>query len=137
MTKYIMLDTLRPNNWFLDRNKLDRIREIWRDGNQGSLPAVEVILIDNEFSLIDGHCRAFVAMENGAGGIMAEIKEPAQLSQNLDWLIIFHRQGPYIGVKNLRDLGKRIIDFKSSDLRSPYNSRRMMSRKVEMAPNRT
>jgi hypothetical protein len=62
MTQYIKLDKLRPNNWFLDRTKLNRIREAWNQGNQRLLPAVLVTIIDGEFSLVDGHCRAYAAL---------------------------------------------------------------------------
>jgi hypothetical protein len=115
MTKFVKLDQLRPNNWFLDKIKLDRIREIWKRGDQNLLPAVMVTIIDDELSLIDGHCRAYVALENGAGGILADVIEPGQLEKNREWLIIFHRQGPYIGIRNIRDLGRRIIDTKSAE----------------------
>jgi hypothetical protein len=125
MTKYVNINRLRPNNWFLDKSKLEHIREIWNRGEQGELPAVEVTLIDNELSLIDGHCRAFVALENGAGAILANVVEPSQFSHNLDWLIIFHRQGPYVGVKNINDLGKRVIDSKSVETRPTHISQRL------------
>ena len=60
MTKYVTLNKLRPNNWFLDRKKLENIRMAWRDGKQHLLPAIFVTTIDGELSLLDGHCRAYV-----------------------------------------------------------------------------
>jgi hypothetical protein len=64
MTKYLELDKLRPNNWFLDKSKLNAIRQVWGRGDQQLLPAVIVTIIDGDYSLIDGHCRAFAALEN-------------------------------------------------------------------------
>ncbi len=119
MTQYIELERLRPNNWFLDRTKLNRIRDAWSQGNQRLLPAVLVTIIDGEYSLIDGHCRAFVAFENGSWGILAEIAEADQVTHNINLLTIFHRQGPFIGVKCIQDLGKRIIDSISVEKPTP------------------
>jgi hypothetical protein len=132
MTKFVNINGLRPNNWFLDKSKLEHIREIWSRGEQDSLPAVVVTSIDNELSLIDGHCRAFVAMENGAGGILADIVEPSQFSRNLEWLVIFHRQGPYVGVKNIHDLGKRVIDSERVE-RQPVHISQRLGLKVKFA----
>jgi hypothetical protein len=115
MTKYVYIENLRPNNWFLDKSKLDHIREIWNRGDQNMLPPVVVTLIDGELGLIDGHCRAFVALEYGADVIQADIVEAAQLVYKSEWLIIFHRQGPYIGVKKVQDLGKRIINTQNAE----------------------
>jgi len=131
MIKFVNLDELRPNNWFIDKAKLNRIREIWQRGDQHLLPAVAVTIIDNEFCLFDGHCRAYVALENGAGVILADIIETSDLACNLEWLIIFHRQGPFIGVKTVGDLGRRIVEYKETDDRSTHISRRLKLRKME------
>ena len=131
MTKFVKLDQLRPNNWFLDKTKLNKIREIWQRGEQHLLPAVAVTLIDNEFCLIDGHCRAYVALENGVGMILADIIDTSDLTYNLEWLIIFHRQGPFIGVKCVGDLGRRIVEYKDTADRSLHISRRLQQRERE------
>lgn len=111
MTKYVELDRLRPNNWFLDRKKLDRIREIWLRGEQKSLPNILVVTIETDLSLIDGHCRAYVAWENGARGITSNVVKLCQISGVQELYIVFHRQGPIVGVKNVWDLGRRIYDM--------------------------
>jgi hypothetical protein len=132
MTKFVNINGLRPNNWFLDKSKLEHIREVWNKGEQGELPAIVVTSIDNELSLIDGHCRAYVAMENGAGAILADIVEPSHFSHNLEWLIIFHRQGPYVGVKNIHDLGKRVIDSERVE-RKPVHVSQRLGQKIQFA----
>ena len=134
MTKYVNIDSLRPNNWFLDKSKLENIRDIWNRGNQSSLPPVVVTLIDNELSLIDGHCRAFVALEKGVAEILADILEPSHFSHYIDWLKVFHRQGPYVGVKNVHDLGKRVIDSKNIE-QAPVHISQRLGRPVKQVVN--
>jgi hypothetical protein len=111
MTRYVELDKLRPNNWFLDRKKLEIVRHIWRTGRQHLLLAILVTTIDNELSLLDGHCRAFVAWENGALEIQANIVSLDQVSGPQELYIIFHHQAPNVGIRNVPDLGKRIYDL--------------------------
>ena len=110
MTKYVDINTLRPNNWFLDKKKLENIRKTWLNGKQHLLPAITVTIIDGELSLIDGHCRAYVARENGAAEIPARIVDPAKIRGNIELLTLFHQQGPVIGIKRIADLGGKIID---------------------------
>jgi hypothetical protein len=125
MIRHLGLSQLRPNNWFLNRVKLENIRNIWSEGRQHQLPPVEVALIDNEYTLIDGHCRAYVALENGSRRIMAEIVDPSEYGRNLNLLSIFHRQGPFIGIKNVADLGKRIVDTEMVERRPIHISLRL------------
>ena len=111
MTKYVHLDKLRPNNWYLNVKKLENIRQAWRDGKQNLLPAVLVTTIDDELSLLDGHCRAFAAWENGAQAIWSNVVSLEHISGIHDLYVIFHRQGPTLGVKKISDLGKRIYEM--------------------------
>jgi hypothetical protein len=111
VTKYVPLDRLKPNNWFLNRKKLEMVRQVWRDGEQHLLQAVLVTTIDNELSLLDGHCRAFVAWENGAIDILADIESLHLISGPKDLYIVFHRQAPVVGIRHVLDLGKRIYDL--------------------------
>ena len=107
----IEIESLRPNNWFLDSRKLERVRKIWRDGNQCLLPPIFVTIIDDELCLIDGHCRAFVALENGTTKIPAVIEKLENLDAPADLYQYFHRQGPGVGIRNIKDLGRRIVDI--------------------------
>jgi hypothetical protein len=111
MTKYVELDKLRPNNWFLDSKKLETVRQVWREGKQHLLLAVLVTTIDNELSLLDGHCRAFVAWENGILNVLANIESLDRISGPKELYIVFHRQAPSVGIRNVSDLGKRIYDL--------------------------
>jgi hypothetical protein len=125
MIQYLKLDNLRPNNWFLDKAKLESIRNVWKKGEQYLLPAIHVTLVDNEYSLIDGHCRAFVAIEYGVRLIRAEIIEPEESGHNTDLRAIFHRQGPFIGIRKVKDLGMRIIDSQTSEKKPVHISARL------------
>jgi hypothetical protein len=111
MTRFVELDRLRPNKWFLDRKKLEIVRQIWRDGTQHLLLAILVTTIDNELSLLDGHCRAYTAWENGALQIQANIVSLDQLSGPQELYIIFHNQAPSVGIQKVSDLGRRIYDL--------------------------
>jgi hypothetical protein len=125
---FVNLDKLRPNNWFLDKSKLESIRKVWDRGEQFRLPAIQVTLIDNEYSLVDGHCRAFVALEHGLWVIPVDIVEPDNFGHNLKLITIFHRQGPFIGIRNIKDLGKRIIDSTNTEKMPAHISLRLENR---------
>lgn len=101
---------LRPNNWFINREKLDRVREAWRRGEQQHLPPVLVTEIDGELSLIDGHSRAFAAFENGATQIEALVQELAQIEGSGALYAHIHREGPEQGIRSIADLDGRVVD---------------------------
>ena len=42
----IRLIDLQPNNWDINRAKLDSVREVWQCGDQNTLPPVDVANID-------------------------------------------------------------------------------------------
>ncbi len=74
-TKLVPIDALRPNNWYINRAKLDRVRSAWSRGEQASLPPVLVTMIDGELSLIDGHARTYAAYENGVSEICTRLRD--------------------------------------------------------------
>lgn len=115
MTKYVELNKLRPNNWFLNKEKLESVRRAWREGNQHLLPAVLVTEIDDQLSLLDGNCRAFSAWEFGAREILAEVVLPVHVRGNIELIRIMHQQGAAIGIMSIEDLGKRIISPEDND----------------------
>jgi len=114
MTKFVEINRLRPNNWYLDRKKLERIRGIWSRGEQNSLPNILVVTIEDDLSLIDGHCRAFVAWENGADGIASTVVRLDEISGIQELYVIFHRQGLVLGIRNVWDLGDKIYDLEET-----------------------
>jgi hypothetical protein len=100
---------LRPNNWFLDRVKLDAIRQVWKKCQEKTLPPISVAVIDGQLSLLDGHCRAYVALENGQRQIPVVIEDLSSFEAPRNLREYFHRQGPLIGIRHVPDLGKRIV----------------------------
>lgn len=103
------LADLRPNNWYLSQEKLEAVRIAWREKRQDRLPPVLVAEIDSSLSLIDGHSRAFVALENGAKTIVAEVRPLADIGGPTELYRTIHRSGPAVGVTRLSDLRDRIL----------------------------
>ena len=59
----IPIAELTPNNWYINRDKLNSIRKAWKQDSQNTLPPVLVSIIDGTYSLIDGHSRTYAAWE--------------------------------------------------------------------------
>jgi hypothetical protein len=106
----IQLDQLRPNNWYLNKQKLDRVREAWRNGRADDLPPVTVTCIDGQWSLVDGHSRAFVAWENGSSRILAVVEEVRDLEEPHKVYEYLHARAPEQGICKIRDLQSRILE---------------------------
>lgn len=100
---------LRPNNWYLNREKLERVRAAWERGLQDVLPPVLVSKIDGELSLIDGHSRAFAAFEMGETYISATIQELDSIEGSSELYRHIHREGPTLGINTIADLSDRIL----------------------------
>lgn len=109
-TMLVRIDALRPNNWYISRAKLDRVRSAWRRGEQASLPPVLVTRIDGELSLIDGHARAYAAYENGVPEIRAVFEDLPEIEGSTALYEHIHRTGPERGIRRIADLGSRILD---------------------------
>ena len=100
---------LRPNNWYLNREKLERVRAAWDRGEQEELPPVLVSEIDGELSLIDGHSRAFAAFERGETHINATIQDLETIEGSSELYRHIHREGPTLGINTIADLSDRIL----------------------------
>ena len=106
----VRIDALRPNNLYISRAKLDRVRSAWHHGKQSLLPPVLVTLIDGELSLIDGHSRTYAAYENGASGITAVFENIHEIPGSTALYEYIHRAGPDHGIMTIADLKNRILD---------------------------
>jgi hypothetical protein len=100
---------LRPNNWYINRAKLQRVREAWRNGRQHALPPVLVSKIDRRLALIDGHSRAYAAYENGREEIEADLVRLEDIEGSSALYRYIHRHGPDLGVLTIADLADRIV----------------------------
>lgn len=110
MTKLIPLEKLRPNNWFLNKVKVELIRQVWNKGQQHFLPPVLVSEIDGELALINGNTRAFVAWERGQRLISVLFKNLSDIDDNAILYETLHRRGPEEGVLSVCDLTDRILE---------------------------
>ena len=107
--KMVGLMELRPNNWFVNRAKLDSVRETWRRGEQEHLPPILVAEIEGELGLIDGHSRAYAAFERGKTHMWAVVSALKQVKGSAALYRHIHREGPSIGVETIADLRDRIV----------------------------
>ena len=101
---------LRPNNWFINQAKLDKVREAWRRNEQEVLPPVLVTEIDGILSLIDGHARAYAAYEKEESHIKALFVELEQIEGSKALYRHIHREGPKVGIETIADLSDRIVE---------------------------
>ena len=107
--KSVEILSVRPNNWYINREKLERVRSAWNNGKQDQLPPVLVTEIDDEPSLIDGHSRAYAAFERGETHIRADIYALEEIEGSSALYKHIHREGPHQGIKTIADLQGRIL----------------------------
>jgi len=100
---------LRPNNWYINQAKLERVGIAWDNGEREKLPPVLVSEIDGELSLIDGHSRAYAAFERGETHINAEVCELEKIEGSSALYKHIHREGPKLGINTIADLKDRIL----------------------------
>ena len=110
MGKLILLENLCPNQWFLNKLKVEKIRNLWDRGLQTSLPSVLASPIDGELALIDGNTRAFVAWERGEKNILAVTKELSDIDDKGLLYEFLHREGKKKGIRSLCDLSEKILE---------------------------
>ena len=118
----VRLMALRPNNWTINRAKLERVRAAWRCGAQERLPPVLLAEIDGELSLIDGHSRAYAAYEHGQTHILARVEDLAQIEGSTALYTHIHRAGPAMVVRPIAD---RTIADLAGRIVSPRDHRRL------------
>ncbi len=107
--QWVDLLSLRPNNWFLNQAKLEKVQDAWRNGRSHHLPPVLITTIDEELSLIDGHSRAFAAYEQGQTHIQAEYQTLAEIGGSAALYRHIHRQSSVQGIHTIADLARRIL----------------------------
>ena len=104
------IEELRPNNWYVNRAKLDKVRAVWEAGEQLSLPPVLVTHIDGKLSLIDGHARTFAAYEAGAVEVLAQYEPLEEIEGSTERYEHIHRRGPESGIRSIADLADRVVE---------------------------
>ena len=106
----ICLMDLQPNNWYINRAKLDSVRDAWQRGEQSVLPPVDVANIDGDLSLIDGHSRAFAALERGESHIEAVVSDIEEIEGSTALYRHIHESGRGLGIETIADLRDRIVE---------------------------
>ena len=108
--RVVSIKSLRPNNWFLNKEKVEAIRLIWRKGQQDFLPPVLASEIDGQLALIDGNTRAFVAWERKQKLISIVLKDIKDIGNHGNLYKTLHRKGPEVGILSVCDLIERILE---------------------------
>ncbi len=108
--QWVSLEDLRPNNWYINRAKLDSVRVAWQRGEQNTLLPVEVASIDGDLSLIDGHSRALAAFERGETHIEAMVRDVEDIEGSTALYRHIHESGPGLGIETVADLRDRIVE---------------------------
>jgi len=106
----IRLSDLQPNNWYINREKLDKVRKAWSNGEQDTIPPILVTYIQGQPSLIDGHSRAYAAYENGEKEIYALIEDLDTIEGSNALYVHIHNEGPKQGILSIADLASRIVE---------------------------
>lgn len=112
----ISIEKLIPNNFYLNEDKVKRVREAYAKNNQEILPPVTVGIIGEEYSLIDGHSRAFVAFENGEKDILAEVYPIEEIPGSTQLYIYLHNKAKKLNLTSIDKLKDRILDSKEHEL---------------------
>jgi len=72
--EFIEIDKLIPNNLYLNGDKIEKLSNVLASEFDNIIPPVLVTIIAGEYSLIDGHSRAYRAMTLGKDRIKAIVK---------------------------------------------------------------
>lgn len=106
----VLIENLIPNNFYLNEDKIRSVRQAYESNNQKVLPPVTVAVIGEEYSLIDGHSRAFVAFENGEKDIIAEVYPIEEIPGPTKLYIYLHNKAKELNLTSIDKLKNRILD---------------------------
>lgn len=112
----ISIEKLIPNNFYLNEDKVKSVRQAYANNNQDKLPPVTVGVIGEEYSLIDGHSRAFVAFENGEEDILAKVYPIEEIPGSTKLYIYIHSKAKELNLTSIGKLENRILDSKEHEL---------------------
>lgn len=105
----IHINELIPNNLYLNGEKINKIKDLSTQ-ELFKLPPVEVLAIDNQYALLDGHSRAWCYLTKGLKEIPYILRNEEDLEE---WEIKLYSKIHYMaleqGIKNINDLGDRIL----------------------------
>ncbi len=112
----ISIEKLIPNNFYLNGDKVKSVSQAYANNNQEILPPVTVGVIGEEYSLIDGHSRVFVAFKNGKEDILAEVYPIEEIPGSTKLYIYIHNKAKELNLTSIGKLENRILQSKEHEL---------------------
>lgn len=112
----VSIKELIPNNFYLNEDKVESIRQIYNNNNEKVLPPIIVGIINGEYSLIDGHSRALVAFENGKKDILAEVYLFEEVDGPTKLYNYLHDKAKELNLTSIEKLQNRILDSENHKL---------------------
>lgn len=107
--KELLVRELIPNNFYINKEKLEKIRNIYSDDKNPVFPPVLVGVINEEYVLIDGHSRAMAAFEHGKKFISAEIHPIEDVPGPTKLYLTLYNKSKKMGLKSIENLQDRIV----------------------------
>lgn len=107
--KELPIRDLIPNNFYINKEKLEKIRNIYSEDKNPVFPPVLVGIINGEYALIDGHSRTMAAFENGKKFIYAQIHPIEEVPGPTKLYLTIHNKSKEIGLESIENLQDRII----------------------------
>ncbi|MGT2933136.1 hypothetical protein [Streptococcus catagoni] len=104
--KKIKIKSLQPSQLYLSQKKLDAIRQWLDPQNNEPSQAIIVRKIADDLVILDGHSRAFVAMEKGCEDILVDYDEKDQWPYYEDCVRLCQKRHIY----SVSDLKENILN---------------------------
>ena len=105
-TFFLKFDEIQPSQIFISRKRLNRIRELFKTDQQGTLDPIPVKEIDGELVSTDGHSRGLAWYLNGYDEVEVEWED---LEMDWDLYRVFVRWCKEEGITSIPKLESRII----------------------------
>ncbi|MCU7558476.1 hypothetical protein [Macrococcus capreoli] len=103
------IDDLKLTQLYLNQRKVNEIGE-WLDDNSIQNTIISVIHYDNQFYIVDGHTRCFVAFNAGITEIPIELYDIDPNSVELKLYIECMKWCEENDIHHISDLSSRIVD---------------------------
>lgn len=112
----IPIEDLIPNNLYLNEDKVNSVRQAYANNNQEALPPITVGVIGEEYSLIDGHSRTFVAFEKGEKDILAKVYPIEEIPGPTELYILLHNKAKELNLTSIDKLENRILNSEKHEV---------------------
>lgn len=109
MLKEISIKELIPNNFYINESKLNSVRKAYSMNTQNNLPPILVVIIDEEYALLDGHSRTMGAFEKCLKTIIADVYPIEEIEGPIDLYKTIHSKAKEMGLLSIEMLKSRIL----------------------------